>query len=93
MRVKALIVRRLGDPGLDTAAICAEAGLKPRYVNALFEAEGTSLMRYVWALRLDNCRRDLLDPRRAKDHVQDIAFRWGFSDAAHFSRAFRQHGG
>ena len=93
MRVKAAIGRRLADPDLDTAAISAETGLKPRYLNALFEAVGTSLMRYVWGCRLGNCRRDLLDPRHAKESVQDIAFRWGFSDSAHFSRAFRRRFG
>jgi AraC-like DNA-binding protein len=39
--------------------------------------------------RLDRCRRDLLDPALRDRPVSAIAARWGFGDAAAFSRAFR----
>ncbi|HEY0232202.1 MAG TPA: helix-turn-helix domain-containing protein, partial [Dokdonella sp.] len=32
---------------------------------------------------------DLLDPLRQRDSIFEIAWRWGFSDPAHFSRAFK----
>ena len=59
-------------------------------LNSLFGEEGTSLMRYVWRRRLEHCARYPADPRRAGERIGEIAFRWGFSDASHFSRAFRQ---
>ena len=34
-------------------------------------------------------RRDLCDPALAARTISEIAFGWGFNDAAHFSRAFR----
>ncbi|MGH3774727.1 MAG: helix-turn-helix domain-containing protein [Pseudonocardiaceae bacterium] len=37
----------------------------------------------------DRCRRDLLDPALADRPVSAIATRWGYPNAAHFSRAFR----
>ena len=92
-RVKALIEQRLSDFALDTAMIARSAGLSPRYLNSLFGEEGTSLMRYVWRRRLEHCARNLTDPRRAGERIAEIAFRWGFSDASHFSRAFRQQFG
>ncbi|WP_245276423.1 helix-turn-helix domain-containing protein [Methylocapsa aurea] len=92
-RVKLLIEKCLADCDLDTAIIARRAGLSARYVNALFGDEGTSLMRYVWRLRLENCAKDMQDPRRAGDAISDIAFRWGFNDASHFSRAFRRQFG
>ena len=92
-RVKALIEQRLSDFALDTAMIARSAGLSPRYLNSLFGEEGTSLMRYVWRRRLEHCARHLTDPRRAGERIAEIAFRWGFSDASHFSRAFRQQFG
>jgi AraC-like DNA-binding protein len=38
---------------------------------------------------VERCRRDLLDPARATEPVGAIGMRWGFRDAAHFSRVFR----
>jgi AraC-like DNA-binding protein len=93
VRVKALIEQHLSDPALDPTMIARHAGLSARYLNSLFGAEGTSLMRHVWRRRLEQCAKDLCDPRRAGERVAEIAFRWGFGDASHFSRAFRQQFG
>jgi AraC-like DNA-binding protein len=38
-------------------------------------------------------RRDLEDPALRHRGVAVLAARWGFFDAAHFSRVFRQHYG
>jgi AraC-like DNA-binding protein len=40
-------------------------------------------------LRLERCRRDLLDPRLADRSIASIAFGWGFGDLSGFNRAFR----
>ncbi|MGD9659480.1 MAG: helix-turn-helix domain-containing protein [Methylocystis sp.] len=90
-RVKRFLEARLGDPSLDPSMTARALGLSIRYLNALFEAEGMSLMRYVWARRLEHCRADL----SAQTHIPigDIAFRWGFSDLSHFSRSFRRRFG
>lgn len=90
-RVKRFIDSSLGDPQLDPAMAAQALGLSTRYLNALFEAEGLSLMRYVWARRLENCRRDLASDAPAS--IGEIAYRWGFSDLSHFSRAFRRRFG
>ena len=60
-----------------------------RYLHKLFHEEGTSVARWVRERRLDNCRRDLEDPALARRGVQAIARRWGFQDAAHFTRIFK----
>lgn len=90
-RVKRFIEGRLGDPRLDPNMTAQALGLSIRYLNALFEAEGVSLMRYVWARRLEHCRADLSADGRLP--IGEIAFRWGFSDLSHFSRAFRRRFG
>jgi AraC family transcriptional activator of tynA and feaB len=91
--IKTIIEQNLRDVDLDTSMITRYAGLSARYINSLFEDEGTSLMRYVWKRRLENCRKDMLNPVYAGHRLTDIAFRWGFNDAAHFSRAFKQQFG
>jgi transcriptional regulator GlxA family with amidase domain len=40
-----------------------------------------------------SARRDLEDPAFHHRSVAVLAARWGFFDAAHFSRVFRQHYG
>lgn len=92
-RVKAFVEQHLEDPQLDATRIATELRLSPRYLNKLFEAEHTSLMRYVWRRRLERCRADLLDAAHASARVGDIALRWGFNDLSHFSRAFRDRFG
>jgi len=91
--IKSFIEQNLWDTSLDTGLIVHHIGLSARYINNLFEDEGTSLMRYVWKRRLENCRKDILNPVYAGHRLTDIAFRWGFNDAAHFSRAFKHQFG
>lgn len=91
-RIKSFIDAHLADPALDSASVAAAVGLSPRYVNQLFEQEGTSLMRYVLRQRLERCRSELLAfPQSGR--LYDTALRWGFNDPSHFSRAFRKHFG
>ncbi len=89
-QVKDFVERHLSDPAMDTEMIATGVRLSPRYINELFNDENTSLMRYVWRRRLENCRKDLLRPVQTGRRVSDIAFRWGFNDLSHFSRAFKQ---
>jgi AraC-like DNA-binding protein len=44
--------------------------------------------QYIRELRLERCRRDLLDPRLADHSISTIAFRWGFGDLSGFNRAY-----
>jgi len=87
--VKTLVEECLCDASLSSAVVAARAGLSSRYINRLFEAEGSSLMRHILHRRLERCRADLVDPLRDRDSVFEIAWRWGFNDPAHFSRAFK----
>lgn len=90
-RIKAFAQRRLRDPELDVHQIAAHLQLSPSTVHRAFEDEPTSLSRWIWLQRLEGARRDLADPAQAARSVTEIAFAWGFNDAAHFSRSFRNH--
>lgn len=89
--LKAAILSQLGDPDLSPARVAAQQGLSLRQLHRIFEAAETTVSRWIWQQRLERCRADL----RTHPHlpILAIAFRWGFSDAAHFSRAFRQRFG
>jgi AraC-like DNA-binding protein len=88
-RIKDYIDRRLADPTLGPTEIAAAVSISTRYLHKLFAAEHRSVSQYIRGLRLERCRRDLLDPRLADQSVATIAFGWGFGDLSGFNRAFR----
>ncbi len=89
LRVKAVVERLLIEPGLKPERIATEAGISVRYANALLAEEGTSLERYLNERRLQRCRCTLEDPYQQHRSIGEIAYNWGFSDLAHFSRRFK----
>jgi len=88
-QIKACVRARLRDPGLSVAGIAAALRLSPSTLHRAWAGEPCSLADWIWTQRLEAARRDLCSPAQAKRSVSDIAFSWGFNDAAHFSRAFR----
>jgi AraC-like DNA-binding protein len=91
--MRAFIESRLGDPELDPAAVAAGTGISLRYAQALMADAGTSLSRYIQARRLSRCAQALTDPAQSRRAVGEIAFAWGFTDAAHFGRLFKKRFG
>lgn len=88
-QIKALVRARLADPALSVASIARALRLSTSTLHRTWTGEACSLTDWIWAQRLDAARRDLCDPACAARTVSEIAFAWGFNDAAHFSRAFR----
>jgi AraC-like DNA-binding protein len=78
----------LQDPLLGPASIARAYAMSVRALHALFEDADTSVAGLVRAERLARCLEDLQRPNGGS--VTDIAFRWGFCDAAHFSRVFKR---
>jgi AraC-like DNA-binding protein len=89
LRIQSFIEANLGDPALDPEQIARASFISTRYLHKLFEAEGTSVCRWIRMTRLERCRRDLLDPALADETILSIASRWGLPGPQHFSRLFR----
>jgi AraC-like DNA-binding protein len=64
-------------------------GISMRYLHSLFQQAGLTVSKWMWERRLKATREDLLDPNMSHMRVSEIAFRRGFNDPAHFSRAFK----
>ena len=62
-----------------------------RALHALFEDTDVSVAALVRRSRLARCRSD--PERPGSGSVTEIAFRWGFTDAAHFSNVFKREFG
>ncbi len=92
-RALALIEAHLADPLLSPATVAAALHLSVRTLHKLFADEPETVARRITRRRLERAAADLADPRLVGRTVTWIAFSWGFRDAAHFSRAFRQRFG
>lgn len=88
-RVQGFIRSRLGDPGLCPDSVAAAHGISTRHLYKVFQEHGLTVAAWIRQSRLERCRRDLGDPAQCSRPVHAVAARWGFTDGAHFSRAFR----
>ncbi len=92
-RLHQSIERHLDDPDFAPARAAEANGISERYLHRLFETTDDSFAHTLRDRRLLRCRQDLADPAEGHQTVSEIAFRCGFTDAAHFSRAFRERFG
>ena len=90
LRIEAFVQQNLRDPRLAPEAVAAAHHISVSYLHRLFQERGISVAASIRSRRLERCRADLADPAMATVSVHAIAARWGFPDAAHFSRAFRR---
>jgi AraC-like DNA-binding protein len=91
--IKAHITEHLRQRSLSVAVVAARQGVTPRYVQMLFEAEGTTFSQYVVGERLALAHRLLVDRRTSVWTIRAIAIDAGFADISYFNRAFRRHYG
>ncbi|MBO0882937.1 MAG: helix-turn-helix domain-containing protein [Mycobacterium sp.] len=88
-QIKTFVLGNLHDPHLSPTLIAAAHHISVRYLHHLFHQDGQSLGELIRRQRLEHCRADLVDPRLINRTVADVGARWGFQDAATFSRAFK----
>ncbi|MEV0154439.1 helix-turn-helix domain-containing protein [Micromonospora sp. NPDC050686] len=88
-RIREFVDRHLGDRSLTPRAVADAHHVSLRTLHRLFAESEDTIAGHIRRRRLDRCRRDLADPLLAAQPVGVIARRWGFTDQAHFSRAFR----
>jgi AraC-like DNA-binding protein len=89
MRIKGFIDARLEDPELSSSGVAHAHNISARYLQKLFEGDGSTVTEWIRGRRLEHCKNDLLDPRLSSLSVGSIAARWGLIDASYFSRLFK----
>ena len=85
------IEANVADPELSPAKAAAQFNVSSRYLHKVLEERGSSFGRLLLEQRLERCSKDLATVSTGA--ISDVAFRWGFNDLSHFSRAFRQRFG
>jgi AraC-like DNA-binding protein len=88
--IKADVTANLGGADLSIGAMARRHDLHIRYVQRLFEADGTTYSEFVLAQRLSRAYRLLANPRHQGHGIAEIAAQCGFGDPAYFSRRFRR---
>ena len=91
--IKQDVTDMLDQPDLSVATIALRHRLKPRWVQRLFESDGTTFTDFVLTQRLARAHRLLTDPRHADRKISAIALNAGFGDLSYFNRAFRRRYG
>jgi AraC-like DNA-binding protein len=87
--VQSFIEQRLSDPKLSPSTIAAANHISIRYLHKLFEAQELTVAGWIRRRRLEQCRRDLMNPAMSDWSASAIAARWGIGNASQFSRQFR----
>ncbi len=91
-RVERYVKQNIGNPNLSLDMIAGACNISVRYLHTLFQGSGTSIAQWIRDMRLEACRAQLAETNR-KESISEIAYRWGFSDQAQFSRHFRSRYG
>ncbi|MFT4089963.1 MAG: helix-turn-helix domain-containing protein [Asticcacaulis sp.] len=89
-RVCQKIETMLHDPDLTLTRVAEAHGISARYLQKLFSDSQLTFSGYVRLRRLERCHADLISPVYSQLSISEICFRWGFNEAAHFSRSFRE---
>ncbi len=92
-QVEQFIDAHLAEPALGPSEIANAAGISVRHLHRLFLQKESTVAEYIRECRLERCHVELCDPRLADRNITEIAFLWGFSDSAHFSRCFKRRFG
>jgi len=90
-RIKQHVAQNLSDPGLSVDAIAHALNCSRRQLYNAFAEEPDGVASYILNRRLQACRKTFDERSQAHRSITDVAFSFGFSNMAHFSRVFRAH--
>lgn len=92
-RVRAYVRQHLADPDLSPAGIAAAHHVSLRHLYGVCAGAQVSLEQWIIGERLEGARLDLVRTDSRHRPIAAIARRWGFRDATHFTRRFKERYG
>jgi AraC-like DNA-binding protein len=87
---KAYIIERSHQRDLSVGTVAAHLCVTPRYVQRMFETDGTTFSEFLVVQRLARAHRLLCEPRSSRTAISTIAYDAGFGDLSYFNRRFRR---
>jgi AraC-like DNA-binding protein len=73
---------------LSVGSVAAHLNVTPRYVQRMFEADGTTFSEFLLRRRLVRAHRLLCEPGSTHRAISSIAYDVGFGDLSYFNRRF-----
>ncbi len=89
-RVVHHIERNIESQELSPHSICRQVGISRSQLYRLFVSAG-GVANYIRLRRLMKARAELASPSRQR--ISNVAYKYGFTSHAHFSRVFKQYFG
>ena len=75
---------------ISIATTASSLGVTPRYLQRLFESDGTTFSDFLVGQRLTRAHRLLCEPNLGHMAISTIAYDAGFGDLSYFNRRFRR---
>ncbi len=91
-RIEDYARKHLSQPQLTPDEVAQACRISTRYLHDLFQDTGTTFGRWLTVQRLQSAH-DTLTQAHCKLSLANLAYQWGFTDQAHFSRAFKKQFG
>ncbi len=87
---KAHIIEHSRRRDISVGAVAAHLCVTPRYLQRLFEEDGTTFSEFLVMQRLAQAHRRLCEPDSIHAAISTIAYDVGFGDLSYFNRRFRR---
>ena len=87
---KTHIIENISCRDMSIGSVASYLGVTPRYLQRLFERDGTTFSEFLLGRRLAGAYRMLCGPQSLQRQVSAIAYDVGFSDLSYFNRCFRR---
>jgi AraC-like DNA-binding protein len=87
---KAYVIEHSHHRDLSVGSVAAHLSVTPRYVQRMFEADGTTFSEFLVGQRLARAHRLLCEPSSIHTAISTIAYDTGFGDLSYFNRRFRR---
>lgn len=90
LRITRYMRAHLADADLSAARIAAAHDISVRHLYTVLARSGISLGDWIRSRRLAECKRELAGPQGRARTIAAVGRSWGFVDATHFSKVFKQ---
>ncbi|ROS31760.1 helix-turn-helix domain-containing protein [Cellulomonas sp. PhB150] len=90
MRLLEHMRAHLADGRLSPRSVADAHNISVRHLYTVLGRCGITFGDWVRTHRLEACRRELAQPHARARTIASVARQWGFPDATHFSRVFRE---
>jgi AraC-like DNA-binding protein len=90
LRIMEYVREHLSEHDLSPQRIAHHHNISVRHLYAVLARSEITLGDWIRTHRLEECRKDLAAPTAMSVTIAAVARCWGFTDATHFGRAFKE---